>query len=91
MSIDPKFIESFKRESGESAYKTRIETAEKRARAQGRNFSKDIITTLQTGGIPQSEIDRLTKSVNNSTAFNAALSRLLTTSAKALSLLRSIL
>lgn len=74
-----------------SAIKARIETAEKRAKASGQNFANTIISTLKSGGIPQSEIDRLTAATDVSAKFNTALTHLLTTSTKALSLLKSIL
>ena len=74
-----------------SSIKARIETAEKRAKASGHNFPTSIITTLKAGGIPQADIDRLTAATAASANFNEALTRLLTTSTQALSLLKSII
>ncbi|MCM1142036.1 MAG: hypothetical protein NC453_25990 [Muribaculum sp.] len=74
-----------------AAIKARIETAEKRAKANCENFSSSIISTLKAGGIPQAEIDSLTESATSAIRFNNALTRLLTSSAKALSILKSII
>lgn len=70
-------IEQTKRASAEAALEARIVTAEKREKATGKDFFKEVLDQLQSSTVPQSEVDQLKEALKDSTNRNQNVAHLL--------------
>lgn len=77
--MDEKLIADFKQASNSSAMEARIATAVARAKARGKNFYAELVPVLKSAGVPQSEIDALTKALAVATDKNRALCNIVNT------------
>lgn len=89
--MNEKLIADFRQASEAAAMKARISTAEARAKAQGKDFYSELAPALKSAGVPQSEIDTLTKVLADATDKNRALCNVITTCSSLASALQKLL
>ena len=70
-------IEQAKRASAEAALESRIATAEKREKATGKDFFKEVLEQLQSSTVPQAEVNLLKDALKDSTNRNHNVAHIL--------------
>ena len=84
-------IEQTKRASAEAALEARIVTAEKREKATGKDFFKEVLDQLQSSTVPQSEVDQLKEALKDSTNCNQNVAHLLQSCSNLSSFIKKLL